>query len=137
MVILIIFGGVSCVVGVLIFGLIMGFVYNYVGIVFGFIIIFLLGCNYGKLFIMSFVSDKIYNKYIGWLDNEKCFEWLFVLVIFFLIVLDDVFCLMVGLIKMFVKKFILIILLVKFVFIYLYSFVLIYGGIFLISLLGM
>ena len=111
-------GGVSCAAGVLIFGPTMGFVYNYVGIALGSIIIFLLGRNYGKPFIMSLVSDKTYNKYIGWLDN-------------------DALCLMAGLTKMSVKKFTLIILLAKPASIYLYSLALIYGGTFLTSLLGM
>ena len=130
-------GGVSCAAGVLIFGPTMGFVYNYVGIALGSIIIFLLGRNYGKPFIMSLVSDKTYNKYIGWLDNEKRFERLFALAIFFPIAPDDALCLMAGLTKMSVKKFTLIILLAKPASIYLYSLALIYGGTFLTSLLGM
>ena len=130
-------GGVSCAAGVLIFGPTMGFVYNYVGIALGSIIIFLLGRNYGKPFIMSLVSDKTYNKYIVWLDNEKRFERLFALAIFFPIAPDDALCLMAGLTKMSVKKFTLIILLAKPASIYLYSLALIYGGTFLTSLLGM
>ena len=118
-------GGVSCAAGVLIFGPTMGFVYNYVGIALGSIIIFLLGRNYGKPFIMSLVSDKTYNKYIG------------ALAIFFPIAPDDALCLMAGLTKMSVKKFTLIILLAKPASIYLYSLALIYGGTFLTSLLGM
>ena len=90
---------VLAVFGVLIFGPTMGFVYNYVGIALGSIIIFLLGRNYGKPFIMSLVSDKTYNKYIGWLDNEKRFERLFALAIFFPIAPDDALCLMAGLTK--------------------------------------
>ena len=127
-------GGVSCAAGVLIFGPTMGFVYNYVGIALGSIIIFLLGRNYGKPFIMSLVSDKTYN---GLLDNEKRFERLFALAIFFPIAPDDALCLMAGLTKMSVKKFTLIILLAKPASIYLYSLALIYGGTFLTSLLGM
>ena len=137
MLIQIIPGGVSCAAGVLIFGPTMGFVYNYVGIALGSIIIFLLGRNYGKPFIMSLVSDKTYNKYIGWLDNEKRFERLFASAIFFPIAPDDALCLMAGLTKMSVKKFTLIILLAKPASIYLYSLALIYGGTFLTSLLGM
>lgn len=67
-------GGISCAAGVLIFGPFAGFIYNYVGIAIGSVIIFLLGRQYGKPFILSLVSDKTYNKYIGWLDNEKRFE---------------------------------------------------------------
>ena len=51
-------GGISSAAGVLIFGPFAGFVYNYVGICIGSIIIFLLGRRYGKPFILSMISDK-------------------------------------------------------------------------------
>lgn len=129
-------GGISCAAGVLIFGPMAGFIYNYVGICIGSIIIFLLGRHYGKPFILRLVSDKTYNKYIGWLDNEKRFECLFTLAIFFPIAPDDALCLMAGLTKMSVKKFTLIILLAKPASIFLYSLALIYGSTFLSNLLG-
>ncbi|MEI5992685.1 hypothetical protein A5880_000207 [Enterococcus sp. 4G2_DIV0659] len=129
-------GGISCAAGVLIFGPFAGFIYNYVGIAIGSVIIFLLGRQYGKPFILSLVSDKTYNKYIGWLDNEKRFERLFALAIFLPIAPDDALCLMAGLTKMSLKKFTLIIILAKPVSIFLYSLALIYGGTFLNSLLG-
>lgn len=129
-------GGISCAAGVLIFGPMAGFIYNYVGICIGSIIIFLLGRHYGKPFILRLVSDKTYNKYIGWLDNEKRFERLFTLAIFFPIAPDDALCLMAGLTKMSVKKFTLIILLAKPASIFLYSLALIYGSTFLSNLLG-
>ncbi|MBO0467983.1 TVP38/TMEM64 family protein [Enterococcus plantarum] len=129
-------GGISCAAGVLIFGPFAGFIYNYVGIAIGSVIIFLLGRQYGKPFILSLVSDKTYNKYIGWLDNEKRFERLFALAIFLPIAPDDALCLMAGLTKMSLKKFTLIIILAKPVSIFLYSLALIYGGTFLNGLLG-
>lgn len=129
-------GGISCAAGVLIFGPFAGFIYNYVGIAIGSVIIFLLGRQYGKPFILSLVSDKTYNKYIGWLDNEKRFERLFALAIFLPIAPDDALCLMAGLTKMSLKKFTLIIILAKPVSIFIYSLALIYGGTFLNSLLG-
>ncbi|MHC5227528.1 TVP38/TMEM64 family protein [Enterococcus sp. LJL99] len=129
-------GGISCAAGVLIFGPMAGFIYNYVGICLGSVIIFLLGRHYGKPFILRLVSDKTYNKYIGWLDNEKRFERLFTLAIFFPVAPDDALCLMAGLTKMSVKKFTLIILLAKPASIFLYSLALIYGSTFLSNLLG-
>lgn len=129
-------GGISCAAGVLIFGPLAGFIYNYVGICLGSIIIFLLGRHYGKPFILRLVSDKTYTKYIGWLDNEKRFERLFILAIFFPVAPDDALCLMAGLTKMSVKKFTLIILLAKPASIFLYSLALIYGSSFLSNLLG-
>ena len=129
-------GGVSSAAGVLIFGPYLGFVYNYVGISIGSVIIFLLGRRYGKPFILSMISDKTYDKYIGWLDNQSRFEKLFALAIFLPVAPDDALCLMAGLTNMTVKKFTLIIMLAKPASIFLYSMALIYGGTFLTGLLG-
>lgn len=129
-------GGISSAAGVLIFGPMMGFVYNYVGICLGSVIIFLLGRRYGKPFILSMISEKTYAKYIGWLDNQNRFEKLFALAIFLPVAPDDALCLMAGLTNISVKKFTLIIILAKPLSIFLYSMALIYGGSFLTSLLG-
>ncbi|WP_394896910.1 TVP38/TMEM64 family protein [Enterococcus hirae] len=129
-------GGISTAAGVLIFGPYAGFIYNYVGICIGSIIIFLLGRLYGKPFILSMVSDKTYNKYVGWLDNQNRFEKLFALAIFLPVAPDDALCLMAGLTNISVKKYTWIILLAKPLSIFLYSMALIYGGHFLSGLLG-
>ena len=129
-------GGISTAAGVLIFGPYAGFIYNYVGICIGSIIIFLLGRRYGKRFILSMVSDKTYNKYVGWLDNQNRFEKLFALAIFLPVAPDDALCLMAGLTNISVKKYTWIILLAKPLSIFLYSMALIYGGHFLSGLLG-
>ncbi|NAB77983.1 TVP38/TMEM64 family protein [Enterococcus hirae] len=129
-------GGISTAAGVLIFRPYAGFIYNYVGICIGSIIIFLLGRRYGKPFILSMVSDKTYNKYVGWLDNQNRFEKLFALAIFLPVAPDDALCLMAGLTNISVKKYTWIILLAKPLSIFLYSMALIYGGHFLSGLLG-
>lgn len=129
-------GGISTAAGILIFGPYAGFIYNYVGICIGSIIIFLLGRRYGKPFILSMVSDKTYNKYVGWLDNQNRFEKLFALAIFLPVAPDDALCLMAGLTNISVKKYTWIILLAKPLSIFLYSMALIYGGHFLSGLLG-
>ncbi|HGF8030523.1 TPA: TVP38/TMEM64 family protein [Enterococcus faecium] len=129
-------GGISTAAGVLIFGPYAGFIYNYIGICIGSIIIFLLGRRYGKPFILSMISDKTYNKYIGWLDNQSRFEKLFALAIFLPVAPDDALCLMAGLTNMSVKRYTLIILIAKPLSIFLYSMALIYGGQYLSGLLG-
>ncbi|WP_457999438.1 TVP38/TMEM64 family protein [Enterococcus faecium] len=129
-------GGISTAAGVLIFGPYAGFIYNYVGICIGSIIIFLLGRRYGKPFILSMISDKTYNKYIGWLDNQNRFEKLFALAIFLPVAPDDALCLMAGLTNISVKQYTLIILIAKPLSIFLYSMALIYGGQYLSGLLG-
>ncbi|HFE9707823.1 TPA: TVP38/TMEM64 family protein [Enterococcus faecium] len=129
-------GGISTAAGVLIFGPYAGFIYNYIGICIGSIIIFLLGRRYGKPFILSMISDKTYNNYIGWLDNQNRFEKLFALAIFLPVAPDDALCLMAGLTNMSVKRYTLIILIAKPLSIFLYSMALIYGGQYLSGLLG-
>ena len=129
-------GGISTAAGVLIFGPYAGFIYNYVGICIGSIIIFLLGRRYGKPFILSMISDKTYNKYIGWLDNQNRFEKLFALAIFLPVAPDDALCLMAGLTNISVKRYTRIILIAKPLSIFLYSMALIYGGQYLSGLLG-
>ena len=129
-------GGISTAAGVLIFGPYAGFIYNYIGICIGSIIIFLLGRRYGKPFILSMISDKTYNKYIGWLDNQNRFEKLFALAIFLPVAPDDALCLMAGLTNMSVKRYTLIILIAKPLSSFLYSMALIYGGQYLSGLLG-
>lgn len=129
-------GGISSAAGVLIFGPYLGFVYNYVGICIGSIIIFLLGRRYGKPFILSMISDKTYNKYVGWLDNQSRFEKLFALAIFLPVAPDDALCLIAGLSNISAKRYTAIILLAKPASIFLYSMALIYGGTFLSGLLG-
>lgn len=129
-------GGISTAAGVLIFGPYAGFIYNYIGICIGSIIIFLLGRRYGKPFILSMISDKTYNKYIGWLDNQNRFEKLFALAIFLPVAPDDALCLMAGLTNISMKRYTLIILIAKPLSIFLYSMALIYGGQYLSGLLG-
>lgn len=106
-------GGVSCAAGVLIFGAWKGFIYNYVGICIGSVLNFLLTKRYGVAFIKNFVSDKTYNKYIGWLDKGTKFDKLFAFAIFLPISPDDFLCMLAGLTKMSLKKFTIIILLCK------------------------
>lgn len=124
-------GGISTAAGVLIFGPAAGFIYNYIGICIGSVIIFLLGRQYGKPFILSLIKEKTYDRYIGWLDNQKRFEKLFALAIFMPVAPDDALCLMAGLTNISVKKFTLIILLAKPFSIFMYSMALVYGSSFI------
>lgn len=106
-------GGITCVAGIVIFGPIAGFLYNYIGIVVGSIINFALARSYGQTFIRSMVSEKLYEKYVGWLNKGERFDKLFALAIFFPVAPDDFLCMLAGLTKMTYKKFTAIILLGK------------------------
>jgi len=106
-------GGLTLAAGVLCFGPVMGFIYNYIGICIGSCINFLLIRKYGKPLLLSFASQRTYNKYISWLEKGKKFDRLFALAIFFPIAPDDFLCMLAGLTKMTFKKFITIIVLCK------------------------
>ncbi|RDU23136.1 TVP38/TMEM64 family protein [Anaerosacchariphilus polymeriproducens] len=114
-------GGITTVAGVILFGPLWGFVYNYLGIVLGSVINFLLARHYGKDFVQGIVSPKTYNKYIGWLDKGKKFDKFFALAIFFPCAPDDFLCQISGLTNMSFKKFLTIIVLGKPASIFLYS----------------
>ncbi|KRN28238.1 hypothetical protein IV38_GL001692 [Lactobacillus selangorensis] len=121
-------GGISTAAGVLIFGPVWGFVYNYVGIVVGSLINFLLARRYGQAFILHVVSPKTYQKYTHWLDHQQKFDWFFGLAILAPVAPDDILCLIAGLTKMSFKKFTWIILLAKPATILTYSLALVYGS---------
>ncbi|WP_315071519.1 TVP38/TMEM64 family protein [uncultured Clostridium sp.] len=105
-------GAIGCVAGVLIFGSIQGFIYNYVGICIGSIAAFLLARNYGLNYVMNMSNKKVFNKYIEWLKKPS-FERIFATAIFLPVAPDDFLCYIAGLSKMKLKKFVLIILLGK------------------------
>ena len=106
-------GGLTCVGGIILFGPLWGFIYNYVGIVIGSIINFALARYYGTKFIAHFASKKSYDKYINWVEKGKHFDKFFALAIFFPVAPDDFLCMLAGLTKMTYKKFMTIIVLGK------------------------
>ena len=106
-------GAVGCVAGIVIFGPWIGFLYNYIGICLGSIIVFLLSKKYGKDFVKGIIGEKAYNKYIGWINRGRKFDTMFALAIFFPVAPDDLLCYVAGLTKMKLKKFVTIILLGK------------------------
>lgn len=128
-------GGISTAVGVVLFGPLWGFVYNYVGIVIGSFINFFLARHYGKDFILHVVPQKVYDRYIGKTKNQKAFDWFFAAAIFFPVAPDDVLVLIAGLTKMSWQKFSAIIILLKPFTIAAYSFILVYGGNWLMQLI--
>ncbi|WP_419348660.1 VTT domain-containing protein, partial [Acinetobacter baumannii] len=64
-------GGISTAAGVLVFGPLWGFIYNYVGIAIGSIFNFLLARQFGKPFILHVINEKTYDKYIGTITEKK------------------------------------------------------------------
>lgn len=106
-------GAISCVAGILIFGNMMGFVYNYIGICIGSIIVFFLSRRYGGYFVIKAIGQKKYDKFIKYIDDDNKFSTVFSYAIFFPVAPDDILCYIAGLSKMKLKKFVTIILLGK------------------------
>lgn len=106
-------GGVTCALGVLCFGPVYGFIYNYLGLVSGSLILFYLVRQYGRPFVQNLVKPETYDKYVGWLDKGKKFEYFFALAIFAPCAPDDVLCMIAGLTSMSYLKYTLIILMGK------------------------
>lgn len=106
-------GGLTCVAGVLCFGPVWGFLYNYISICIGSCINFLLIRKFGKPLLIQLSSQKLYDKYIGWLDKGERFDRLFAIAIFLPVAPDDFLCMLAGLTKMKFKKFATIIALCK------------------------
>lgn len=57
-------GGFGCVIGVVLFGPVFGFIYNYISIAIGSTINFLLAKQYRKEFVLKIISQKNYDKYV-------------------------------------------------------------------------
>lgn len=114
-------GAIGCVVSVILFGPVWGFIINYLGISIGSIIAFLLSKKYGIKLIKSIFGVKTFNKYNNWLEKGKFFNIFFAVAIFAPIAPDDFLCYLAGLTKMSVRKFAIIIILCKPFSILLYS----------------
>lgn len=106
-------GGVSCVAGVIVFGAGMGFVYNYVGICIGSILVFLIAKRYGRPLMVKMFDKKLIDKYESWTEKDGRFTKLFALAIFLPVAPDDFLCYLAGTTRMKLKTFTAVILLGK------------------------
>lgn len=106
-------GGVSCVAGVIVFGAGMGFVYNYVGICIGSILVFLIAKRYGRALMVKMFDKKLIDKYESWTEKNGRFTKLFALAIFLPVAPDDFLCYLAGTTRMKLKTFTAVILLGK------------------------
>ena len=106
-------GGLTCVAGVLAFGNVMGFVYNYISIVLGSIIVFMLSRRFGMPLIQKIFPEKAYSRYENWLQKGRKFEIFFAVAIFLPLAPDDLLCYLAGLTKMTFRKYVLILIFCK------------------------
>lgn len=105
-------GGLTCVAGVVIFGAFWGFVYNYISICAGSILVFFISRTFGRSIVIRIFGEEIYNKHKDKL-KEKTYDRFFALAIFLPVAPDDFLCYLTGLTDMSIKKYIAIILLCK------------------------
>lgn len=129
-------GGISLLGGVVFFGPVAGFLYNYIGICIGSLINFFLARYYGRAFIFHIVSEKTLAKYMKWTKNQRKFNWFFALCILAPAAPDDVLCLLAGLTEMKFWTYFWIIILCKPWTIAAYSLGLVYGSRWLLKLIG-
>lgn len=87
------------------FGPLYGFFLNYAGMVTGSVISFLLAKHYGQTFLLKFVSEETFQKYISWAEKGKKFDVFFLLALILPGMPDDLLCLIAGLTSMSLKKY--------------------------------
>lgn len=112
---------ITVTAGVILYGPVIGNLYNYIGISTGSILAFLIVRRYGEPALHKLVSDHRIQKYDDKLKNGKTFERFFKTVVFTPFAPDNVVCYLAGLSDMSIKKVITIILLGKPLSIVLYS----------------
>ena len=103
-------GGLTCVAGVVIFGAFWGFIYNYISICLGSILVFFISRTFGRSIVLRIFGEELYDKYKEKLNEDK-YDKFFALAIFLPVAPDDFLCYLTGLTEMPVKKFVAIILL--------------------------
>ncbi len=105
-------GGASCFAGVLAFGPLEGFIYNYVGLCLGSMIAFYLSKHYGLPLIYKMFKEETVNKYLKYIQSKK-FESVFFWGILLPGAPDDLLCYIAGISGIDRKKFLVTILLCK------------------------
>ncbi len=106
-------GGLGCLAGVLLFGPVMGFVYNYVGICIGSLMAFAVARSCGKPLLGLLFSQRTIDRYSRWAEEKDRFARLFALAIFLPVAPDDFLCYLAGTTGMSWRRYTAIILLGK------------------------
>lgn len=113
-------GGLTTVFGVVIFGPFWGFIYNYISICLGSMLVFFISRTFGKSIVLNFFGEETFDKY-KYRIKDKTYEKFFAWAILLPVAPDDFLCYLTGLSDMSFKKFATIILLCKPPSIFLYS----------------
>lgn len=113
-------GGIILAFGVITFGALKGFIYNYLSICIGCLINFTISRTFGKSLVLKIFGEDTFNKYKDKIKDET-YEKFFALAILLPAAPDDFLCYLSGLSNMSFKKFALIIFFCKPPSIFLYS----------------
>lgn len=113
-------GGLTTIFGVVIFGAFWGFIYNYISICIGSMLVFFISRTFGKSIVLNFFGEDTFDKYKHKI-KDKTYEKFFAWAILLPIAPDDFLCYLTGLSDMSFKKYATIILLCKPPSIFLYS----------------
>ncbi|OHY30352.1 hypothetical protein BI362_03490 [Streptococcus parauberis] len=119
-------GGLTTIAGFLIFGPIEGFIYNYIGIIIGSYLLFIIVKIYGRKFNLLFVDEKTFYSYERKLETPG-YEKLFILCMASPISPADIMVMITGLTNMSSKRFLSIIMIFKPISIIGYSYLFIFG----------
>lgn len=106
-------GFLGCATGAIMFGTIVGFLCNYIGISVGSIIAFFLGKKYGMDIILKMFSEKQVKRWTKWIRKSKSYALFLFIATLLPLFPDDFLCYFSGLMKMKSRKFIWIIILGK------------------------
>lgn len=106
-------GGVTTLAGVVIFGPVWGFIWNYLSCCVGSVLAFHIAKVYGRPILRAFFSDKTIEAYESKTNSDSNFAKYFALAIFFPFAPDDFLCYLAGTTAMTYKQFTWIIILGK------------------------
>ena len=100
-------GGITCLAGVLAFGPILGFIYNYIALIIGSCIVYYLASKYGIYLIRKLFKESTINKYIKYIDS-KGFKVLFFISIILPFFPDDLLCYIASISKIKFNSYLII-----------------------------
>lgn len=106
-------GSVTIIAGAAMYGLTLGTLYNYIGIVIGCAILYWVVQRFGTPFVMSVVGEKKYLKTMERVKRSKNFTKLFIITMLLPFMPADLICCFAALSDMEFKKYMTIILLTK------------------------
>lgn len=89
-------GGLGCLAGVILFGGLHGFVYNYIGICIGSLLVFAISKSFGQRVMHILFSRQLIHKYQNWTSKKDRFNKMFAWAIFLPVAPDDFLCYLAG-----------------------------------------